>query len=98
MVRTAHFAGVLVLDIGRSLQRIGRTAHAALGRRGFSFRYGHWIAPLERSKARRTLWLRALHSGPWSESGRAYTRSSGIWPASGPIILLRRRCYSRQRT
>src|SRR5690606_34386041 len=41
VMRTTHLAGILVLDIGRGLQRIGRTAHAALGRRGFSFGYGH---------------------------------------------------------
>ena len=29
VVRTAQFAGILVLDIGRGLQRVGRTAHAA---------------------------------------------------------------------
>jgi hypothetical protein len=42
MVRTAQFAGILVLDIGRVLERIGRTAHAAARGRGFSLRDGHF--------------------------------------------------------
>src|SRR5690606_40043399 len=41
MMRTAHLAGILVLDIGRGLQRVGRAAHAALRRRGLSFWYSH---------------------------------------------------------
>ena len=41
MVRAAQFARILVLDIGRLLQRIGRAAHAATRRRRFSFRNGH---------------------------------------------------------
>ncbi len=41
VVRTAKFAGILVFNVGRSLQRIGRTAHAALGRGSFSFRNSH---------------------------------------------------------
>src|SRR5665647_3200076 len=41
VVRTAQFTGILVLDIGRALERVGRTAHAAARRRGFSFRHSH---------------------------------------------------------
>src|SRR3954451_13560144 len=41
MVRTAQFAGILVLDIGRLLDRIRRAAHAAARRRCFSSRNGH---------------------------------------------------------
>src|SRR5690606_6107097 len=41
VVWTAQLTGILVLDVGRSLQGIGRTAHAALGRRSLSFRYCH---------------------------------------------------------
>ena len=29
VMRTAQFAGVLVLDVGRLLERVGRAAHAA---------------------------------------------------------------------
>jgi hypothetical protein len=43
VVRTAQFAGILVFNVGRGLQRISRTAHAALGRRGFSFRNSHFM-------------------------------------------------------
>src|SRR4051812_4596694 len=42
VVRTAQLARVLVLDVGRTLQRVGRTAHAAARRRGFSFRDSHF--------------------------------------------------------
>src|SRR6185437_13889859 len=41
MVRPAQFAGILVFDIGRRLQRIRRPAHAAPRRRCFSLRHGH---------------------------------------------------------
>src|SRR6187549_724935 len=41
VVRTAELAGVLVLNVGRLLKRVGRTAHAAAGGRGFSFRNSH---------------------------------------------------------
>src|ERR1044071_433831 len=41
VVRPAQLAAVLVLDIGRRLQRIGGTAHTAPGRVGFSLRHGH---------------------------------------------------------
>src|SRR4029450_7246056 len=43
MVRAAQFAGILVLDIGRGLQRIGGTPPAALRRRSFSFWNSHGI-------------------------------------------------------
>lgn len=43
VVRTAQLAGILVFHIGRSLERIGRTAHPPLRRRRFSFRYSHCI-------------------------------------------------------
>src|SRR5271156_5116417 len=60
VMRTAQFAGILVLDIGRSLQRIGRTAHAALSRRRFSFWHGHGVV--------------LLCSGSSSSEWRAYRR------------------------
>src|ERR1035438_2647856 len=41
VVRTAQFAGILVLDVSRLLERVGRPAHAAARRRGFSFRHSH---------------------------------------------------------
>src|SRR6202012_3886306 len=41
VMRTTQLAGVLVLDIGRLLQRIRRTAHASPRRRCFSSRNGH---------------------------------------------------------
>ena len=41
VVRTAQFARILVLDIGRSLQRIGRTAHVASRRRRLFLRNCH---------------------------------------------------------
>src|SRR5262245_52563765 len=43
MVRTAQLTGILVLDIGRGLQRVGRTAHTTLRRRSFSFWNSHGI-------------------------------------------------------
>src|SRR5690606_13343323 len=41
VVRTPQFAGILVLDIGRALEGIRRTAHAAPGRRRFLLWHGH---------------------------------------------------------
>src|SRR3954464_14256762 len=41
VVRATQLTGILVLDIGRALQRIRRPAHAAPRRRRFSFRHGH---------------------------------------------------------
>ncbi len=41
VVRTTQFAGVLVFDVGRSLQGVSRAAHTALGRARFSLRYSH---------------------------------------------------------
>jgi hypothetical protein len=41
VVRTAQFAGILVLGIGRLLQGIGRTAHATPRGRCFSTGNGH---------------------------------------------------------
>src|SRR5690606_39728065 len=51
-MRTAHLAGVLVLDVGRRLERIGRAAHAALRRRGLSFRYSHGFCSTVKRPAR----------------------------------------------
>src|SRR3954447_342969 len=55
MVRAAKLARILVLDIGRGLERVGRAAHAAARRRGLSFRNGHGSSPVVRrpSKAKR---------------------------------------------
>ena len=46
---------ILVLDIGRGLERVGRAAHAAARRRGLSFRNGHGSSPVvwRPSKAKR---------------------------------------------
>src|SRR5688572_5615169 len=41
VVRTAQLTRVLVLDVGRLLERIGRLAHALTRRRGFLFGDGH---------------------------------------------------------
>src|ERR1700753_2159189 len=41
VVRTAQFAGILVLGIGRFLKGIGRTAHPPSRRRCFSTGNGH---------------------------------------------------------
>src|SRR5215213_10297275 len=41
VVRTAQFAGILVLGIGRLLQRVRRTAHATPRGRCFSTGNGH---------------------------------------------------------
>src|SRR5829696_7233149 len=46
VVRAAKLARILVLDIGRGLQRVGRAAHAAARRRGLSFRNGHGSSPV----------------------------------------------------
>src|SRR5271166_1491255 len=43
MVGTAQFSRILVLDIGRGGESIGRAAEAALYRRSFSFRNSHFI-------------------------------------------------------
>src|SRR5271166_4639701 len=43
MVGTAQFSRILVLDIGRGGESIGRAAEAALHRRSFSFRNSHFI-------------------------------------------------------
>src|SRR5690606_7743258 len=49
MMRTTKFARVLVLDIGRGLESVSRTAHAALRRRRFSFWYCHGSSSTDRS-------------------------------------------------
>src|SRR2546430_7227536 len=41
VMRPAQLARILVLDIGRPRQGVGRAAHAAARRRCFSFRDGH---------------------------------------------------------
>src|SRR5262245_34089065 len=41
VVRAAQLARVLVLNVGRLLQRIRRTAHATPRGRGFFLRHGH---------------------------------------------------------
>ena len=41
VMRTAQFAGILVLNISRPLERVGRAAQAAARRRGFSFWHSH---------------------------------------------------------
>src|SRR5215203_3617677 len=41
VVGAAQLAGILVLDVGRTLERIGRAAHSTPRRRGFSLRNGH---------------------------------------------------------
>src|SRR3954449_1461739 len=52
VMRPAELAGILVLDIGRRLQRIGGTAHAPAGRRGFLLWSGHGSNLLRRTPAR----------------------------------------------
>src|SRR5436305_9376935 len=46
MMRTAQFAGILVLGIGRLLQRVRRAAHATPRGRCFSSGNGHFGSPL----------------------------------------------------
>ena len=41
MVRAAQFAGILVFNVGRGFERIGRAAHAAAGGRSFASGNGH---------------------------------------------------------
>src|SRR5215204_2921454 len=48
MVRAAKLARILVLDIGRGFERVGRAAHAAARRRGLSSRNGHGSSPVVR--------------------------------------------------
>ena len=43
VVRTAQFAGILVLDIARGGESVGRATEAALHRRRFSFRNSHFL-------------------------------------------------------
>src|SRR5215203_6165914 len=45
VMRAAQFAGILVLDIARLLERVGGATHSAPGRCGFSFRDGHYRSP-----------------------------------------------------
>ncbi|CDX58229.1 hypothetical protein MPL1032_230290 [Mesorhizobium plurifarium] len=80
VVRAAHFAGILVLDIGRGLEGVGRAAHAALRRRGFSFWNGHGYAPLHGQNAPATL-AKGPHRGHNLRKSGAYTRLAPFWPA-----------------
>src|SRR4051812_12185870 len=48
VMRTTQFAGILVLDIGRLLDRIRGAAHASPRRRCFSSRNGHYPKSLAR--------------------------------------------------
>src|SRR3974390_2641813 len=52
VVGTPQFARILVLDIGRPLERIGGAAHATARRRGFSFRHSHGTKLLKTRKCR----------------------------------------------
>src|SRR5437016_4481653 len=42
VVRTAQFAGILVLNVSGLLERVRRAAHATARRRGFSAGNGHF--------------------------------------------------------
>src|SRR5215217_6942108 len=59
VMRAPQFAGILVLDIARLLERIGGAAHSAPGRCGFSFRDGHYRSPGGDGSAR-DVWKAAL--------------------------------------
>ncbi len=83
VMRAAHFAGILVLDIGRGLEGVGRAAHAALRRRGFSFWNGHGYAPLNCQNAPAALVKGPLSGRSSRRKWRAYTRLTGFWPARG---------------
>src|SRR5260370_550527 len=48
VMRTAQLAGILVFDIGRPLERVGRAAHPTPGGRGLSFRDSHVDSPQRR--------------------------------------------------
>src|ERR1700729_737295 len=41
MMRGGEFAGILVFNVGRGFERIGRAAHAAAGGRSFASGNGH---------------------------------------------------------
>src|SRR3954454_11703279 len=58
VVGAAKLARVLVLDIGRGLERIGRAAHAAARRRGLSFRNGHGSSPVVRRPSKVAISMR----------------------------------------
>src|SRR5215831_21162482 len=53
VVRTTQLARVLVLDIGRRLERVGGAPHAAARRRGLFPWHGHGIVLLELFRRRR---------------------------------------------
>src|SRR5438132_8812117 len=89
-MRAAPFAGILVLDIGRGLESVGRAAHAALRRRGFSFWNGHGYAPLHGQNAPATL-AKGPHRGHNLRKSGAYTRLAPFWPALRRIFLSPRR-------
>src|SRR5437879_13740891 len=89
-MRAGHFAGILVLDIGRGLESVGRAAHAALRRRGFSFWNGHGYAPLHGQNAPATL-AKGPHRGHNLRKSGAYTRLAPFWPALRRIFLSPRR-------
>src|SRR3982750_1129019 len=91
VMRAAQFAGVLVLDVGRGLQGVGRAALAALHRRGFSFRNGHVRLQIKSAPPGKTGPARQdLDEAP------AYTASREVWLASGslPPRLSQRRRHS----
>src|SRR5215218_4868459 len=74
VVRAAKLARILVLDIGRGLERVGRAAHAAARRRGLSFRNGHGSSPV--------VWATVKSEAP---KGRAPAPSVAISMRCGSI-------------
>ena len=81
VVGTAHFAGILVLDIGRGLECVGGTAHAALRRRRLSFGYSHGTCSTCRHRLKRPGW--SLHEPEFAKVACLYTPASGLTSPCG---------------
>jgi hypothetical protein len=85
MVRAAQLAGVLVLDIGRRLQRIVASSVAPLHARDFSFGNSHSFKTSRRPaicRARRRALIEANFS---AGQGPMLPPFSGIQDAAGPL-------------
>jgi hypothetical protein len=76
MMRATQFAGILVLDIGRGLQGIGRSAKAALHRGCFSFRDRHYTL---RHRSERAKFERRTYT-ELAVLARGVRRERVIWP------------------
>src|SRR5215831_17854581 len=88
VVRAAKLSGILVFDIGRPLQGVGRAAHAASRGRGFPLRHRHgFVLLLIKQNARSWRRLRFSLLGSRAYRGRR-KRKLGAYSWNMPALRL----------